>query len=397
MKMLCVNAGSSSLKFQLFEMPKEEVIISGYIEKIGLKDSFWNTKINGEKIRGERYLKDHTDAVEVLIEELLKHGAVKSLDEIKGVGHRVLHGGEKYADSVLITDEVIEDIKELTKLGPLHHPGNLAGIEAMKKALPGVPMVAVYDTAFHQTMPKANYIYPVPYEWYTNYGVRKYGFHGTSHKYITQYMKKKLKKEKVNLIICHIGSGASISAIKDGKCFDTTMGITPLDGLMMGTRSGAIDPSILEYVCKESGMDISEVTNALNKSSGLLGISGFSDSRDVEQAAGSGDEMAILATDMYNNRVAKYIADFYIELGGKVDALVFTAGVGENGIEFRKDIIGKLAPLGLKIDKKVNGEVASYKDVHEAKISSKSSSVDIYVVPTDEEVMIVRDTYKLTK
>ena len=397
MKMLCVNAGSSSLKFQLFEMPKEEVIISGYIEKIGLKDSFWNTKINGEKIRGERYLKDHTDAVEVLIEELLKHGAVKSLDEIKGVGHRVLHGGEKYADSVLITDEVIEDIKELTKLGPLHHPGNLAGIEAMKKALPGVPMVAVYDTAFHQTMPKANYIYPVPYEWYTNYGVRKYGFHGTSHKYITQYMKKKLKKEKVNLIICHIGSGASISAIKDGKCFDTTMGITPLDGLMMGTRSGAIDPSILEYVCKESGMDISEVTNALNKSSGLLGISGFSDSRDVEQAAGSGDEMAILATEMYNNRVAKYIADFYIELGGKVDALVFTAGVGENGIEFRKDIIGKLAPLGLKIDKKVNGEVASYKDVHEAKISSKSSSVDIYVVPTDEEVMIVRDTYKLTK
>ena len=397
MKMLCVNAGSSSLKFQLFEMPKEEVIISGYIEKIGLKDSFWNTKINGEKIRGERYLKDHTDAVEVLIEELLKHGAVKSLDEIKGVGHRVLHGGEKYADSVLITDEVIEDIKELTKLGPLHHPGNLAGIEAMKKALPGVPMVAVYDTAFHQTMPKANYIYPVPYEWYTNYGVRKYGFHGTSHKYITQYMKKKLKKEKVNLIICHIGSGASISAIKDGKCFDTTMGITPLDGLMMGTRSGAVDPSILEYVCKESGMDISEVTNALNKSSGLLGISGFSDSRDVEQAAGSGDEMAILATEMYNNRVAKYIADFYIELGGKVDALVFTAGVGENGIEFRKDIIEKLAPLGLKIDKKINEEVASYKDVHEAKISSKSSSVDIYVVPTDEEVMIVRDTYKLTK
>ena len=395
--MLCVNAGSSSLKFQLFEMPKEEVIISGYIEKIGLKDSFWNTKINGEKIRGERYLKDHTDAVEVLIEELLKHKAVKSLDEIKGVGHRVLHGGEKYADSVIITDEVIQDIKDLTKLGPLHHPGNLAGIEAMKKALPNVPMVAVYDTAFHQTMPKANYIYPVPYEWYTNYGVRKYGFHGTSHKYITQYMKKKLKKEKVNLIICHIGSGASISAIKDGKCFDTTMGITPLDGLMMGTRSGAVDPSILEYVCKESGMDISEVTNALNKSSGLLGISGFSDSRDVEQAAGSGDEMAILATEMYNNRVAKYIADFYIELGGKVDALVFTAGVGENGIEFRKDIIEKLAPLGLKIDKKINEEVASYKDVHEAKISSKSSSVDIYVVPTDEEVMIVRDTYKLTK
>ena len=397
MKMLCVNAGSSSLKFQLFEMPEEKVIISGYIEKIGLKDSFWTTKINGEKIRGERYLKDHTDAVEVLIEELLKHKAVESLDEIKGVGHRVLHGGEKYADSVLITEEVIDDIKELTKLGPLHHPGNLAGIEAMKKALPGVPMVAVYDTAFHQTMPKANYIYPVPYEWYTNYGVRKYGFHGTSHKYITLQMKEKLKKDNVNLIICHIGSGASISAIKDGKCFDTTMGITPLDGLMMGTRSGSVDPSILEYVCKESGMDIAEVTNDLNKKSGLLGISGYSDSRDVEQAAGSGEEMAKLAIEMYNKRVAQYIADYYIELEGKVDAIVFTAGVGENGIEFRSDILNRLAPLGLKIDKETNEKVASFKEIHESKISAKDSSIDVYVVPTNEELMIVRDTYNLTK
>ena len=397
MKYLCVNAGSSSLKFQLFEMPEEEVIISGYIEKIGLKDSFWNTKINGEKIRGERYLKDHTEAVDVLIEELLKHKAVSSLNEIKGVGHRVLHGGEKYSDSVLITDEVIEDIKELTKLGPLHHPGNLAGIEAMKKALPKVPMVAVYDTAFHQTMPSHNYLYPVPYEWYTNYSVRKYGFHGTSHKYITLQMKKMLKKQKVNLIICHIGSGASISAIKDGKCFDTTMGITPLDGLMMGTRSGSIDASILEYVCKESGMDISEVTNALNKKSGLLGISGFSDSRDVEQAAGTGDEMAKLAIQMYNQRVAKYIAEYYIALEGKVDAIVFTAGVGENGIAFRKDIMSRLKPLGLKIDEKANEKIASFKELHEGLISSKSSSIKVYVVPTNEELMIVRDTYNLTK
>lgn len=397
MKYLCVNAGSSSLKFQLFEMPEEKVIISGYIEKIGLKDSFWNTKINGEKIRGERYLKDHTEAVDVLIEELLKHKAVSSLNEIKGVGHRVLHGGEKYSDSVLITDEVIEDIKELTKLGPLHHPGNLAGIEAMKKALPKVPMVAVYDTAFHQTMPANNYLYPVPYEWYTNYGVRKYGFHGTSHKFITLQMKKKLKKEKVNLIICHIGSGASISAIKDGKCYDTTMGITPLDGLMMGTRSGSIDASILEYVCKESGMDISEVTNALNKKSGLLGISGFSDSRDVEQAAGTGDEMAKLAITMYNQRVANYIAEYYIELEGKVDAIVFTAGVGENGIAFRQDVINRLKPLGIKLDDKTNEKVASYKELHEGLISSKTSSVKVYVLPTNEELMIVRDTYNLTK
>jgi len=215
MKLLCVNAGSSSLKFQLFEMPEEKVIISGYIEKIGLEDSFWNTKVNGEKIRGERYLANHTEAVKVLIEELLKHKAVESLDEIKGVGHRVLHGGEKYSDSVLITDEVIQSIKDLTKLGPLHHPGNLAGIEAMREALPNVPMVAVYDTAFHQTMPKVNYMYPVPMEWYTKYGVRKYGFHGTSHKYITTKMKEKLGRDDVNLIICHIGSGCSISAIKD--------------------------------------------------------------------------------------------------------------------------------------------------------------------------------------
>jgi len=395
MKFLCVNAGSSSLKFQLFEMPEEKVIISGYIEKIGLEDSFWTTKVNGEKIKGAKYLKDHTEAVEVLIDELLEHGAVKSLDEIKGVGHRVLHGGEKYSDSVIITDEVIQDIKDLTKLGPLHHPGNLAGIEAMQKALPGVPMVAVYDTAFHQTMPKENYIYPVPYEWYLKYGVRKYGFHGTSHKYITTVMKEKLKKEDVNLIICHIGSGASISAIKEGKCFDTTMGITPLDGLMMGTRSGSIDPSILEYVCKESGETIADVTNALNKKSGLLGVSGFSDSRDVENAANSGDERAILALHMYNDRVAKYIADYFIELEGNVDAIVFTAGVGENGIAARSEIIRRLAPLGIKLDAKANDKIASYKDVQEGIISSKSSKIPVWVVPTNEELMIIKDTYEL--
>lgn len=395
MKFLCVNAGSSSLKFQLFEMPEEKVIISGYFEKIGLEDSFWNTKVNGEKIRGEKYLKNHSEAVEVLLDELIKHKAVESLEEIKGVGHRVVHGGEKYSDSVLIDDEVIQSIKDLTKLVPLHHPGNLAGIEAMKKVLPEVPMVAVYDTAFHQTMPKENYLYPVPYEWYTKYGVRKYGFHGTSHKYITTVMKEKLGKDDVNLIICHIGSGASISAIKDGKCFDTTMGLTPLDGLMMGTRSGAIDPSILEYVCKESGMSIEDVTNELNKKSGMAGVSGYSDNRDVEKAAADGNERAILALDMYHNRIAKYIADYYIELGGKVDAIVFTAGGGENGIESREDIINRLAPLGFEIDKDINNTIASYRDKSEGKISSKNSSVEIYVQPTNEELMIIKDTYKI--
>ena len=395
MKFLCVNAGSSSLKFQLFEMPEEKVIISGYIEKIGLEDSFWTTKINGEMIKGAKYLKNHNEAVEVLLDELVKHKAVKSLEEIKGVGHRVLHGGEKYSDSVLITDEVIKDIKDLTKLGPLHHPGNLAGIEALKKVLPKVPMVAVYDTAFHQTMPKKNYMYPVPYEWYLNYGVRKYGFHGTSHKYITVKMKEELKKDDVNLIICHIGSGASISAIKEGKCFDTTMGITPLDGLMMGTRSGSIDPSILEYVCKEADMSISDVTNDLNKKSGFLGISGFSDCRDVEEAAAKGDERAVLALDMYNDRIAKYIADYYIELEGKVDAIVFTAGVGENGSAVRESVISRLKPLGIELDKKVNDKVAGFKDIHEGIISTKKSKVPVWVLPTNEELMIIKDTYEI--
>lgn len=397
MKLLCVNAGSSSLKFQLFEMPEEKVIISGYIEKIGLEDSFWTTKINGEKIKGAKYLKNHTEAIQVMVDELLTHKAVESLDEIKGVGHRVLHGGEKYSQSVLIDEEVIQSIKDLTKLGPLHLPGNLAGIEAMQEALPGVPMVAVYDTAFHQTMPKENYLYPVPMEWYTEHSVRKYGFHGTSHKYITTQMQEKLGKKDVNLIICHIGSGASISAVKDGKCYDTTMGLTPLDGLMMGTRSGAIDPSIIEYVCGETGRTVAEVTNDLNKRSGLLGVAGYSDSRDVENAAAEGNENAALAITMYNNRIAKYIAEYYIELEGKVDAIVFTAGVGENGREARADILGRLLPLGIKVDADVNDNIASYKDQSEGIISAEDSSVAVWVVPTNEELMIIKDTYELVK
>ncbi|MBR6949389.1 MAG: acetate kinase [Bacilli bacterium] len=395
MKFLCVNAGSSSLKFQLFEMPEEKVVISGYIEKIGFEDSFWNTKINGEKIRGEKFLKNHTEAVDVMLDELIKHKAVKSLDEIKGVGHRVLHGGEKYSDSVLIDDQVVQDIKDLTKLGPLHHPGNLAGIEAMKKALPGVPNVAVFDTAFHQTMPAVNYMYPVPYEWYEKYGVRKYGFHGTSHKYITETMKKMLGKEDVNLIVCHVGSGASISCIKDGKCFDTTMGLTPLDGLMMGTRCGSIDPSIIEYVCKESGKDVSEITNDLNKKSGLYGICGFNDNRDVEKAISEGNERAKLALDMYVDIINRFIAEYYIELDGKVDAMVMTAGVLENGSDTRAAILNKLKPLGIKLNKEVNDKIAGFKDVHEGCITLPESSIPVYVIPTNEEIMIIRDTYKL--
>ena len=395
MKLLCVNAGSSSLKFQLFEMPEEKVLISGYIEKIGFEDSFWNTKVNGEKIKGEKYLKNHEEAVQVMLDEIIKHKAVESLDEIKGVGHRVLHGGEKYSNSVLIDDQVVQDIKDLTKLGPLHHPGNLAGIESMQKALPGVPNVAVFDTAFHQTMPEFNYMYPVPYEWYEKYGVRKYGFHGTSHKYITETMKKMLGKDDVNLIICHVGSGASISCIKDGKCYDTTMGLTPLDGLMMGTRSGSIDPSIIEYVCKEANMTVEEVTTALNKKSGLLGICGYNDNRDVEKAIAEGDERAKLALDMYVDIIDRYIAEYYIELDGKVDAMVMTAGVLENGSETREAILTKLKPLGIEVDKETNDKIAGWKDVHEGLITTKKSSVPVYVIPTNEEIMIIRDTYDI--
>ena len=397
MKILSVNAGSSSLKFQMYEMPEEKVLISGYVEKIGQEDCFWTVKVNGEKKKDAKFLKNHTEAVEVLIDELFKNQIVESLDEIKGVGHRVLHGGEKYSDSVVITDEVIKNIEDLTKLGPLHHPGNLAGIKAMKDALPNVPMVAVFDTAFHQTMPKENYIYPVPYEWYTEYGVRKYGFHGTSHKYITSVMKEKLNKDDVNLIICHIGSGASIAAIKNGKCFDTTMGLTPLDGLMMGTRSGSIDPSILGYVCKEANMDIEEVTNALNKKSGFLGIAGVSDCRDVEEKMENGDERATLAYDMFNDRIAKYIAQYYLELEGNVDDIIFTAGVGENGILSRLHVLNKLKPLGIYIDEEKNGQIASYRDIREGVISTDDSKVEVLVLPTDEEIMIVKDTYSLIK
>ena len=397
MKILSVNCGSSSLKFQMYEMPEEKVLISGYVEKIGLPDCFWTVKVNGEKIKSSRPLANHTEAVDVLIEELFKHNIVKSLDEIERIGHRVLHGGEFFKESAVVTDEVIEKINSLIPLGPLHLPGNLAGIEAFRKVLPNVPMVAVFDTAFHQTMPKRNYIYPVPLSWYEKYGVRKYGFHGTSHKYITEVMKQELGKEDVNLIVCHIGSGASIAAIKDGKCYNTTMGITPLDGLMMGTRSGSIDPSILEYVCKEANMSVEEVTNVLNKQSGFLGVAGQADCRDVEALIAEGNENAKLAYDMYCDRIAKYIAEYYLELNGKVDSIVFTAGVGENGSGVRKEVLDRLNPIGIYVDEEVNDKIASFKDIHEGVISTKDSKVEVRVLPTDEEIMIVRDTYNLTK
>lgn len=398
MKILSVNAGSSSLKFTLFEMPAGIELIGGYFEKIGLSDSFYSIKMNGEKTKKVVSVSNHADAVKILIDELIDNKVISSLDELDGVGHRLVHGGEKYTDSVVIDEDVINTVTELIPLAPLHNPANLTGVKAFMDVLKDTPNVGVFDTAFHQTMKKEQYLYGVPYSWYEDFKVRKYGFHGTSHKFITKTMKEMLGKEDVNLIICHIGSGGSLCAVKDGKSFDTTMGFTPNAGIMMGTRSGDIDYSLIPYVMKESGMSLTEVDNMLNKQSGLLGISGVSsDSRDIEEVIKSGNELAMLANEMYVNKIAKYVAEYYVELGGEVDALVLTAGLGENAIEFREKLLTKLECLGIKLDKEVNNTIAGFKSVNTGIISTSESSVAVYVVPTNEELMIATDTYELIK
>ncbi len=392
MKILCVNAGSSSLKFQLYEMPEEKVLINGYIEKIGEEDCYWTIKKNGEKIRKEKHLKNHTEAAQVLIEELLENKVVESLDEIKGVGHRVLHGGEKYSKSTIITEEVIKDIEELTKLGPLHHPGNLAGIRSLQKELPNTPMVAVFDTAYHQSMEDVSYIYPVPYAWYEKYGIRKYGFHGTSHRFIAHEVEKLLGRKEYNLISCHIGSGASLCAIKDGKCIDTSMGFTPLAGVMMGTRSGDIDPSIIPYVMEKEGKNVGEIIDDLNKNSGLVGLSEYSsDMRDILSHSDDGDEKTILARKKFVRRIVDYIAQYYVLLGG-CDIIVFTAGIGENSIPIRREICEALNVLGVQIDLDANQKRSEF-----VKLSTDESKIQVYVIPTDEELMIARDTVELIR
>ena len=398
MKILSVNAGSSSLKFTLFEMPAGIELIGGYFEKIGLEDSFYSIKMNGEKTKKSAKVSNHADAVKILIDELIDNKVINSLEELDGVGHRLVHGGEKYTDSVVINDDVINTVTELIPLAPLHNPANLTGVKAFMDVLKDTPNVGVFDTAFHQTMSKEQYLYGVPYSWYENYKVRKYGFHGTSHKFITKTRKEILGKDDVNLIICHIGSGGSLCAVKDGKSFDTTMGFTPNAGIMMGTRSGDIDYSLIPYVMKESGMNLTEVDNMLNKQSGLLGVSGVSsDSRDIEEAIKEGNEGAILANEMYVNKIAKYVAEYYVELGGKVDALVLTAGLGENAIEFRENLLTRLECLGIKLDKEVNNTIAGFKSVQTGIISTNDSIVPVYVVPTNEELMIATDTYELIK
>lgn len=390
MKILSVNAGSSSLKFQMYEMPEEKVLISGVFERIGIENSFYTIKLNGEKIKKETVLNNHTDAVKILTNELLENNIVSDLNEIKAIGHRMVHGGEKYASSVLLTEDVIKTVEELSDLAPLHNPANLVGVRAFKEVIPSAVAVGVFDTAFHQTMEEENFLYPVPYEWYKEYGVRKYGFHGTSHKYVSEKMASILGKEETKIITCHIGNGGSLAAVKNGKCIDTSMGFTPNAGIIMGSRSGDIDASLIPFVMKKTGMNISEIDNALNKKSGLLGISGVSsDSRDIEDGIKSGNDRCKLAQEMYVNKIVKYIAEYYVELNG-ADAIVFTAGVGENSISTRKQIIDKLACLGIKLDEQRNNVRSEV-----ALISTDDSSVKVYVIPTDEEVMIARDTYKL--
>lgn len=397
-KFLIINAGSSSLKFSLYNMPETKEIVNGYIEKIGNQDSFYTLKYNGQKAEKSKVIMNHTEAVQTMLEELLANQFISDVNDIKGIGHRVLHGGEFYAESVIIDEEVLNNIKALTKLGPLHHPGEIAGIESMQNVMPNVPQVAVFDTAFHQTMPKENYLYAVPYSWYEENGVRKYGFHGTSHKYITETMKQYFNKENVNLIICHIGSGASMCCVKDGKCYNTTMGLTPLDGLVMGTRSGTIDSSILEYICKERNLSVEEVTNILNKQSGLLGIAGKNDFRDLENLANNGDEKAKLAIKMLRNSIIKFIAQYYIELNGNVDAIVFTAGIGENAMTLRSDIVNSISnAMNIKLDKDANDNIARFKEQQSGVISTPDSKIKIMVVPTNEEYMILKDTFDLSQ
>ena len=390
MKILSVNAGSSSLKFTLFEMPEEEVLISGVFERIGIGNSFYTIKFKGEKNKKEVELEDHKKAFNILVDELINYKVIKSCDEIRAVGHRTVQGGEKYDHTVVVDVSVIEDMERYAPLAPLHNPAGITGIRASQEVFKDALQTAIFDTAFHATMDKVNYLYPVPYEWYTKYGVRKYGMHGTSHRYVSKRMNEILGREDTKLITCHIGNGASISAVVNGKCIDTSMGLTPNAGVMMGSRSGDIDASIIPYIMEQANMTGKEVDTALNKESGLLGISGVSsDSRDVEDGINNGNERCILAQEMYVRKIINYIAMYYVEMGG-ADAIVFTAGVGENSISTRKQIISGLSALGITLDESANDSRGK-----EVKISGKDSKVECWVIPTDEELMIARDTYEL--
>ncbi len=397
MKVLVINCGSSSLKYQLINMEDESVLAKGLVERIGIEGSVLKHEVAGkDKVVIETPMPDHKVALEIVMNALTdeNHGAIKSLDEIHAIGHRVVHGGEKFSSSVIIDDEVIAAIEETCELAPLHNPPNLIGINACKELLPGKPMVAVFDTAFHQTMPKSTYIYALPYEYYEKYGVRRYGFHGTSHKYVSDrcadLMGKKV--EDLRIITCHLGNGASVAAIDHGKVVETSMGFTPLEGLIMGTRAGDIDTAISTFLMDKLDLDCLEMNDILNKKSGVLGISGVSsDFRDIEKAAGEGNERAQLALDSYFKRVKKYIGAYWAIMGG-VDAIVFTAGLGENSIESRAEICADMQEMGLEIDHERNNVRGK-----EALISTDASKVKVFCIPTNEELVIARDTKELVK
>ena len=390
MKILSVNAGSSSLKFQLYDMPEEKVLISGLMERIGVGNSFYTIKVDGQKIKKEVELNNHEQAFEVLVKELEENNVVKSLDEIKGIGHRVVQGGDYFDKTVVIDHEVLSKIEELSSLAPLHNPAAATGIKAAMEVFPNAVQTAVFDTAFHQTMPKENYLYALPYEWYENYKVRRYGAHGTSHKFVSERMNEILGRTNTKLITCHIGNGASVSAVVNGKCLNTSMGLTPNAGLIMGTRCGDIDASIIPYVMEKTNMTPKEMDNAINKQSELLALSRkSSDSRDIEEGIAQGDENCILAQKMYVRRIVDYIAKYYVEMEG-CDAIVFTAGIGEKAIDTRRDIINELGVLGVTLDEEANNVKSE-----ERLISAKDSKIECWIIPTDEELMIARDTLAL--
>ena len=393
MKILVVNCGSSSLKFQLIDSETEEVAASGLCERIGL-DGALIYKVNGDKIKHEIDLPDHEVAIKKVLDTLLDKeiGVLTSLDEIGAIGHRMVHGGEKFSSSVIINEEIIKQIETCNDLAPLHNPANLLGVRACQEVMPGVPNVVVFDTAFHQTMPSKAYLYALPKEYYEKYGVRRYGFHGTSHSFVSKRLAELagLDINNSRMIICHIGSGASISAIKDGKSVDTSMGMTPLEGLMMGTRSGDMDPAIIEFICQKENITVQEMTTILNKKSGALGLSGLSnDYRDLVEAAQGGNQDAINALDVMVYRVIKYIGAYYMALGG-VDAIALTAGVGENNLELRAKIVEGLAAIGIKLDVEANAVRGD-----ERKISTDDSAAQVWVVPTNEELAIARETARL--
>lgn len=391
MKLLAINAGSSSLKFKLYEMPEEKVLVYGYIDKIGFKADI--KIIIGDNINETtKELPNHNKAVELLINTLLENKIINKLEDIDAIGHRIVNGGEHYKPEI-ITAELLTYLESLIPLSPVHMPGHLAGINAFKNLLENTKQIAIYDTAFHHTIPKENYLYAVPYEWYEKYNIRKFGFHGISCAYITMEMTKILNK-KPNLIICHIGNGASVTAVKEGKSLDNSMGFTANEGLIMGTRSGNIDYSILPYIMKQTNQSIEEIDKILNKQSGLLGLTGVSDNRDLESLIDHKNYLAILANTMYINRIADYIAKYYLKLYN-IDALVLCGGVGENAIKFRKQLIGKLKKLGIYLDDKQNQNISKFSQHNSGIITTPNSLIPCYIIPTDEELMIARETYKL--